>query len=100
MRKFCLALCLIISSNALAQLKDGDHVAVCGDSITEQKLYSVFIEDYLLMCQPKAKLSVTQFGWGGEVAPGFLARMNNDMLRDKFDVATTFYGMNDGGYAP
>jgi len=25
-------------------------VAVCGDSITEQRLYSVLIEDYLLMC--------------------------------------------------
>ena len=35
-----------------AGLKDGDYVGVIGDSITEQKLYSLFIEDYLLMCQP------------------------------------------------
>jgi lysophospholipase L1-like esterase len=89
-----------ITSAAEPALQDGDHVAVCGDSITEQKIYSVFIEDYLVMCQPKAKLSVVQFGWGGETSWGFLSRVNNDVLRVKFDVATTFYGMNDGGYAP
>ena len=43
-------------------------IAVIGDSITEQKQYSVFIEDYLLMCQPAEKLQVAQFGWGGETA--------------------------------
>ena len=30
-------------------MRDGDFVAVCGDSITEQRLYSVLIEDYLFM---------------------------------------------------
>ena len=53
-------------------LQAGDFVAVVGDSITEQKQYSVFIEDYLLMCQPAADLRTAQFGWGGETAPGFL----------------------------
>ncbi len=37
-------------------LEPGDRLGVIGDSITEQKLYSVFIEDYLLMCQPAADL--------------------------------------------
>ena len=32
-------------------LKSDDLVAVCGDSITEQKDYSVDIEAYLLMCR-------------------------------------------------
>jgi len=36
------------------------------DSITEQRLYSVFIEDYLLMCQPVADLKATQFAGAGE----------------------------------
>lgn len=35
-----------------ALVQRGDIVAVIADSITEQKQYSVFIEDYLLMCQP------------------------------------------------
>jgi len=81
-------------------LKPGDHVAIIGDSITEQKLYSLFMEDYLLMCQPESKLQATQFGWGGETAPGFAGRMANDMLPFKATVATTCYGMNDGGYGP
>ncbi len=83
-----------------AKLQDGDFVAVIGDSITEQKQYSVFIEDYLLMCQPAAKLRVMQFGWGGETAGGFRGRMANDCLPFKPTVATTCYGMNDGGYRP
>ena len=83
-----------------AQLKQGDGVAISGDSITEQKLYSVFMEEYLLMCQPAADLHTAQFGWSGETAPGFLGRMANDVLWFKPQVATTCYGMNDGGYRP
>jgi lysophospholipase L1-like esterase len=82
------------------QLRSGDYVAVIGDSITEQQLYSLYIEDYLLMCQPARDLRVTQFGWGGETAPGFANRMANDMLRFGATVATTCFGMNDGRYAP
>ena len=81
-------------------LKPNDTVAVCGDSITEQKEYSVFIEDYLLMCQPAASIRAAQFGWGGETSWGFLGRMANDVLWLKPSVATTCYGMNDGGYGP
>jgi lysophospholipase L1-like esterase len=81
-------------------LKQGDHVAVIGDSITEQRLYSMYIEDYLLMCRPAGDLRATQFGWGGETAPGFAGRMANDMVPFKASVATTCFGMNDGGYSP
>jgi len=52
------------------------------------------------MCQPARDLRVTQFGWGGETAPGFANRMANDMLRFHASVATTCFGMNDGRYAP
>ncbi|MHB8972531.1 MAG: SGNH/GDSL hydrolase family protein [Pirellulaceae bacterium] len=98
-----LILVLTSFSAALAaepQLQPGDYVAVIGDSITEQQLYSKYIEDYLLMCQPALNLRVTQFGWGGETAPGFANRMANDMLRFDATVATTCFGMNDGRYAP
>jgi len=79
-------------------LKKGQRVAVVGDSITEQKQYSKFIELYLTACLPELDLHVIQLGWGGETAPGFAARMNNDLLPWKPDVVTTCYGMNDGGY--
>jgi len=81
-------------------LQPHDRVAICGDSITEQKQYSVFMEDYFLMCQPVAGLQSAQFGWGGETAQGFLARLESDVLPFKPTVVTTCYGMNDGGYAP
>jgi lysophospholipase L1-like esterase len=80
--------------------RKGDMVAICGDSITEQKDYSVLMEAYLMMCQPAAQLRSVQFGWGGETSWGFLGRMSNDVLWCRPDVATTCYGMNDGGYSP
>jgi lysophospholipase L1-like esterase len=81
-------------------LRKGDQLAICGDSITEQKMYSRIIEDYLTMCVPELGVTVRQFGWSGERAPGFLARMTNDCLRFKPTVATTCYGMNDHEYRP
>lgn len=94
---FSIALSPVMAAEP-GKLQNGDTVAICGDSITEQKAYSRFIEDYLLMCQPAADLTVVQFGWSGEKAPGFLARMKNDVLPFKPAVVTTLYGMNDGAY--
>ena len=81
-------------------LKKGDRLAICGDSITEQKQYSRMMETYLTVCVPQLDVSVRQYGWGGETAPGFLRRMTNDCLRFEPTVATTCYGMNDHGYRP
>lgn len=81
-------------------LKKGDRLAIIGDSITEQKRYSRIMETYLTVCQPDLEVSVRQYGWSGERAPGFLARMTNDCLRFKPTVATTCYGMNDHEYRP
>lgn len=81
-------------------LRRDDRLAICGDSITEQKMYSRIMEDYLTMCVPELKVTVRQFGWSGERAPGFLARMTNDCLRFKPTIATTCYGMNDHEYRP
>jgi hypothetical protein len=81
-------------------LKKGDRLAICGDSITEQKMYSRVMETYLMACAPELAISVRQYGWGGETAPGFLKRMTNDCLRFKPTIATTCYGMNDHGYRP
>ena len=81
-------------------LKPGDRLAICGDSITEQKMYSRIIEDYLTMCVPDLEVTVRQYGWSGERAPGFLARMTNDCLRFQPTIATTCYGMNDHEYRP
>ena len=81
-------------------LKQGDRLAICGDSITEQKMYSRIMETYLTVCVPELDIAVRQYGWGGETASGFLKRMTNDCLRFKPAIATTCYGMNDHGYRP
>lgn len=81
-------------------LQTGDRLAICGDSITEQKMYSRIIETYLTVCAPELEVSVRQFGWSGERADGFLRRMENDVLRFDPTIATTCYGMNDHRYRP
>ena len=79
-------------------IKTGDRLAICGDSITEQKMYSRAIETYLTACTPHLDVEVRQYGWGGETAEGFLGRMTNDCLRFSPTLATTCYGMNDHRY--
>src|SRR3569833_199003 len=74
-------------------LKKGDRLAICGDSITEQKMYSRLVEDYLTMCVPELKITVRQFGMGSETTSGFLARMTNDCLRFSPSIATSCYCM-------
>jgi len=76
------------------------RVAVVGDSITQQQLYSRYLEMYLTVCEPQLEAEVFQFGWGGERASGFLARMDESLKYFKPNVVTLCYGMNDGQYRP
>jgi hypothetical protein len=97
---------LLAALSALAPLRadlllqPNDLVAVTGDSITEQKRYSVLIEDYLLMCQPAAGLNALQLGSGG--AGAYVGGMRAPFNLAPFhpQVATMLYGMNDGQYQP
>lgn len=81
-------------------LQRGDRLAICGDSITEQKMYSRMIETYLTVCEPDLEIAVRQFGWSGEKTDGFLRRMEQDCLTFEPTVATLAYGMNDSRYRP
>jgi len=81
-------------------LKQGDRLAICGDSITEQKMYSRIMETYLTVCVPQLHVAVRQFGWSGEKAPGLQGRLENDVLRFEPTIATTCYAMNDHNYQP
>lgn len=98
-----LAAAALLASPALfaaSQLPPNARVAIIGDSITEQKLYSKYMEAYLLACTGRKDIHVMQFGWSGETASGFAARCVNDLAAFAPNVATTCYGMNDGGYQP
>ena len=92
---FLSILLAAVSLRAESLLPPDARVAVIGDSITEQKIYSRYIETYLLACTGRSDIKVFQFGWSGERAGGFAARLENDLAVFNPNVATTCYGMND-----
>lgn len=49
-------------------IHDGDRVVFLGDSITEQRLYTTYVEAYALTRHPSWKLGFRNVGWGGDTA--------------------------------
>jgi hypothetical protein len=49
-------------------IHDGDRVVFLGDSITEQRLYTTYVEAYALTRHPKWSLTFRNTGWGGDTA--------------------------------
>ena len=107
-------------------IHDGDRVVFLGDSITEQRLYTNFIEVYALTRHPQWKLSFRNTGWSGDTAffrsrchtdGGKLAvadeatqealidatikrGLGRDVLSLKPTLVTIDFGMNDIGVKP
>lgn len=89
-------------------LKDGDRVLFYGDSITEQRLYTTYVEHYVLTRFPERRLTFINTGWGGDkvtgngcepcAGVGGLARLKRDVLNHRPTVVTLLFGMNDGDY--
>jgi len=105
-------------------VKDGDRVVFLGDSITEQRLYTTYLEAYLLTRYPAYKLSFRNVGWGGDtswlrqriqtdenalfaaapdaqqamVERAVKAGLGRDVLPLKPTVVTIDFGMNDHSY--
>jgi hypothetical protein len=75
-------------------LQPNDRVAICGDGMTADWSYSLYLEDYLLMEEPLAGLDVAQFGWMANDPVGFLARIN-DLLPYKPTVALLDFNSGD-----
>ena len=81
--------------------RDGDTPAVfLGDSITAQKMYTTYIETYVLSRFPSWNLTFRNIGWGGDTS--WLSRrgtFENGMKRDILSLApkaiTVDFGMND-----
>ena len=80
------------------RVRKGDTVVFLGDSITEQQLYTNYVESYLVSRFPGLNLRFYNAGWGGDVAPGGLERLDRDVLSLKPSLVTICYGMNDAGY--
>ncbi|MFA6549429.1 MAG: SGNH/GDSL hydrolase family protein [Candidatus Margulisiibacteriota bacterium] len=79
-------------------LKKNDRIVFFGDSITEQHLYTNYVETYLATRFPGLNLSFLNAGWGGNSAPEGAARLDRDVLALKPNVVTICFGMNDGYY--
>lgn len=86
-------------------IHDGDRVVLYGDSITDQRLYSTFIEEYVLTRFPTWKVQWTQSGVGGDKVSGGAEgpidlRIQRDILPYHPNLVTIMLGMNDGYYRP
>src|SRR3954447_8482731 len=118
---------LAYAINTLAgdyQIRDGDRVVFLGDSITEQRLYTTYIEAYALTRHPGWQLTFRNVGWGGDTAwlrqrthadekalfaadaeaQGRMVEdavgrgLKRDVLPLKPTVVTVKFGMNDHSY--
>ena len=89
-------------------LKDHDRVLFYGDSITEQRLYTTYIEHYVLTHYPERRITFINTAWGGDAVTGNgcvpcagvggLARLKRDVIAYHPTVVTLLFGMNDGQY--
>jgi lysophospholipase L1-like esterase len=83
---------------APVRIGDQETIVFYGDSITEQNLYSAYIETFLLSRFPGKKLATFNFGWGGDTASGGTKRFARDVLPVRPSLVFVNFGMNDGGY--
>jgi lysophospholipase L1-like esterase len=95
-----LTVSTVRDAKAVCVLKSGDRVVCYGDSITEQRLYTRYIQEYIHCRYPDLKVRFFNAGWGGDTAEGASKRLDRDVLSLHPTVVTLFFGMNDGGYAP
>jgi hypothetical protein len=51
-------------------LKPGDRVVFYGDSITDQRLYTTFVESYAVTRFPGMNVNFVHSGWGGDRVSG------------------------------
>ncbi len=126
-RPFACAVALVAALRCFAAdfaIHDGDRVVFLGDSITEQRLYTTYIEAYTLTRHPTWQLSFRNVGWGGDTAwlrqrahpdearlfaasdadlPGMVENsvgrgLGRDVLPLKPTFVTVKFGMNDHSY--
>ncbi len=105
-----LAPALLCAASLAAQtapfaLHDGDRVAFYGDSITAQRFYTRFVEDFVLTRYPQMHIDFVNAGVPGDTVYGgytgdMPTRLQRDLFPHKPTVVTIMLGMNDGYYMP
>lgn len=90
-------------ASAQFALHNGDRVVFYGDSITDQRLYTLYTETFVRTRFPKLDVSFVHSGWGGDRVSGggggdIDTRLTRDVLAYHPTVTTIMLGMNDAAY--
>jgi lysophospholipase L1-like esterase len=99
-----LVLAALLPANAQQfALKNGDTVVFYGDSITAQRLYTKFAEEFVLTRYPTLHVRFVNAGVPGDTVYGGYAgampqRVQRDVAPFYPTMITVMLGMNDGGY--
>jgi lysophospholipase L1-like esterase len=98
-----LASALAVMAQSKFSLRDGDRVVFYGDSITDQRLYTTFIETYVVTRFPHLHVWFVHSGVGGDRVTGGWAgpidlRLKRDVIAYQPTVMTIMLGMNDASY--
>ena len=86
-------------------LHAGDRVVFYGDSITEQRLYTTYVEAFVATRYPGLNVEFFNRGWAGDSSWGGGGgvpeeRVRRDVVPLKPTAVVVLLGMNDGGYVP
>lgn len=97
------ALGFAASADTSFYLHPKDTVVFYGDSITDQRLYTMLTELYSITRYPKLDVRFVHSGWGGDRVTGggggpIDLRLDRDVLTYHPTVMTIMLGMNDGRY--
>lgn len=95
-----LAVILTIPVSAGQFIRPNDRVVFLGDSITAQRLYTKYVEEYFTTAHPDMKVTFVNAGLGGDRSSAALNRVQKDVVEQKPTVVTICFGMNDAAYRP
>src|SRR5438128_3922088 len=104
MKSFFTAMSLCLAASVFAAdkndfyLRDGDRVVFYGDSITDQRQYTVYTELFAVTRFPTLDVNFTHSGWGGDRVSGggggpIDVRLKRDVFAYKPTVMTVMLGM-------
>lgn len=100
---FVVAACAVLAHSQQFALRDGDTVVFYGDSITAQRLYTKYVEEFVLTRYPALHIRFINAGVPGDTAYGGYAgameeRVQRDVASFHPAMITVMLGMNDGGW--